>query len=295
MSNDPDAKELSPLNSIIHRKQFAIANSIIMVVFIVGNLLLPQVFYYPHNELMFALGVFSSGVWGTQASYLGVYAALANQSIIVRLTWFSVGLSANVFSILLGLQLGSHGLGYSRMDVSLAAIFTGIAFVGSSLVFAVGLGIRTALNVRLEDKQGFHESRNQNYNLAFLFRLTTAIAILMLVWTLAPIRFSSGFRTGPTVEFAKISLLTMLLAFALIAAVLQASLATAKRRIGFLLIPILLMIGTPLVVIFARIVLPNSLSFWFQLSLYIAFLSGLVLSLLIVGTIWRRTGMRLIR
>lgn len=87
----------------------------------------------------------------------------------------------------------------------------------------------------------------------------------------------------------------MLLASGIIAAVLQASLATAKRKVGYSLILILLITGTPVVVLSARNVMPNSMNFWFQLSLYFAFLSGLILSLLIVGTIWRRIGIRLMR
>lgn len=199
---DPDDNDLPRLKATIHRKRFAIANLLIMLVFILGNLLLPQVFFFPRNEAMFALGVFLSGVWGTQASTLGVYAAMANQSIIVRLTWFSVGLFACVLSILTGFQLASQGLSM-RIDTSIAAMVAGIAFVSSSILVAVGLGVRSTLNVRLVDELDFRDSKNNTFNLVFLFRLTIAIALLMLGWTLSPLRFHSGFQNGPIVGFAK--------------------------------------------------------------------------------------------
>ena len=76
----------------------------------------------------------------------------------------------------------------------------------------------------------------------------------------------------------------------------QASLALAGRRIGFVMILILLRFGTPLLVFFSGILLlPVALSFWYQLYLFLGFLSGFVVSLFIMCEIWRRTGLRLVR
>ena len=277
-----------------HQKRFTIANLLIMLVFITGNVLLPRFFFAAHDGLTFTIATFLSGVWATQAATMGIYAALTDQFILVRFSWATIGLAACVLSILGGLQIASFVNGMP-MFTTYAALIGGMGFAGAFLLYLVGVGMRVCLGVRLTAAAETRQTGRPNFGIAFLFRLTTAIALLMLALQFTRIRLDSTASGIPWVQFVQIILVTFVFVSALIAAILQASLAVAGRRIGFFIVSSILCLGMPLDVAISRHLLPNSFHFWYQLFLFLAFFSGFAVSLFIVCEIWRRTGLRLAR
>ncbi len=295
MSEERDEIDLATQSVAKCRKYVAFANLLIVVVFLSGNIVIPYFLWradFPSPS--FTLATFLSGIWATQATMMGIYAAFTPQFIIVRLTWFAIGMTACVLSMLLGLQMASLQFSKQALEADLLALIIGIGFSCSSIVLALGLGLKVFLKYRLVSESDVVETKSSNFGIAFLFRLTTAIALLMLLSKLIPIQFGS-WNTFPMFVFVQIIAMTFILVSALIATVLQAGLGVAGRKKGFLAMLLVLFLGTPLVVVASRMILPNSWSFWFQLIHYFAFLSGFVVSLLIVFGIWRRAGLRLLR
>ena len=295
MSEERDEIDLATQLVAKRRKYVAFANLLIVVVFLSGNIVIPYFLWradFPSPS--FILATFLSGIWATQATMMGIYAAFTPQFIIVRLTWFAIGMTACVLSMLLGLQMASLQFSKQGLEADLLALIIGIGFSCSSFVLALGLGLKVFLKYRLVSESDVVETKSSNFGIAFLFRLTTAIALLMLLSKLIPIQFGT-WGTFPMFVFVQIIAMTFILVSALIATVLQAGLGVAGRKKGFLAMLLVLFLGTPLVVMASRMILPNSWNFWFQLIHYFAFLSGFVISLLIVFGIWRRAGLRLVR
>lgn len=276
-------------------KKVAFVNLLMVLVFLLGNVVLPSFFWHADfPSPSFTLATFLSGIWATQAAMMGIYAASTHQFIVVRLTWFAIGMTACVLSMLLGLQLAEHPFSKQALDGDLLTLIVGIGFSCSSTVLALGLGLRVFLKYRLVRETEAVETKSSNFDIAFLFRLTTAIALLMLLLKFIPIQFGRS-GTVPMFVFVQIIAMTFILVSALIATVLQAGLGVVGRRKGFSAMLLLLFLGTPVVVIVSRMILPNSWNFWFQLIHYLSFLSGFVVSLLIVFGLWRRAGLRLVR
>ncbi len=295
MSEQRDAIDLGAQLVAKRRKYVAIANLLIVVIFILGNILIPSFFWHADfPSPSFLIGTFVSGIWGTQTAMMGIYAAFTNQFIIVRLTWFSIGMTACVLSMLLGLQMAEHHFYKQALEADLLTLIVGMAFSCSSIVLAVGLGLRVFLKYRLVSETEAVATQSSNFGIAFLFRLTTAIAILMLLWKLIPIQFGTG-GNFPMFVFVQIIAITFILVSALIATVLQFGLGVVGRKKGFVAMLLILFLGTPVVVVASRMILPNSWNFWFQLIHYFSFLSGFVVSLIILFGIWRRAGLRLVR
>ena len=294
MSEERDEIDLVAQLVAKRRKNVGFANFVIVVLFLLGNIVIPSFFWHADfPSTSFTLATFLSGIWATQATMIGIYAAFTQQFIIVRLAWFAIGLTACVLSMLLGLQMASHRFSKQALEADLLTLIVGMAFSCSSIVLSLGLGLRVFLKYRLVSETEAVETQSSNFGIAFLFRLTTAIAILMLLWKLIPIQFGTG-GTVPMFAFVQIIAMTFILVSALIASVLQAGLGVVGRRKGFSAMLLLLFLGTPVVVIVSRMILPNSWYFWFQLIHYLSFLSGFVVSLLIVFGLWRRAGLRLV-
>ena len=297
MTDSQEETDAAERSDAQHGKKFAAANGLIMLVFILGDLLAPQYLLQGHPDVYRGfIFMLLMGAWAAQAATMGIYAAFTNQFFFERLTWPSIGLTVCVFSILSGLQFALEKTTKLTMEPDLAAFIACIAFASASLIFVVGLGFRVYMNIRLAKKMEARLSEKPNFGIAFLFRLTIAIALLMLAWKLTPIQFNSTVGIGPYAVFVPIILMTFVIVLTLIGAVFQASLAVARRRIGFVLILILLCLGTPLLVFISRIQLPPiRISFWYQLYHFFGFLTGFVVSLFIVCEIWRHTGLRLVR
>ena len=277
------------------QSRFATANLVIMLVFMIGNVLLPAIFFQAPDAVALTLGTFLSGVWATQAVMMGIYAAFANQFIMVRLAWGLIGLTTCVFTMLIGLQIAMYAFAHQGLEIDFAAFLAGIGYGSSFVVLIVGLVLRRFLTIRLADTADSRSTVNSSFTIAFLFRLMIAIALIMLVWKIAPTRFAPVSPGLLYIPFLEIVVITFVLVSALISAVLQASLAVHGRRKGLVVVLLLLVFGTSLDVILARIVLPNSYNFLFQLSCFFAFLSGFTVSLYLVGITWRWTGLRLVR
>jgi hypothetical protein len=173
-----------------------------------------------------------------------------------------------------------------------------IGVVGNLAVLGIGACTRWGT--------GFHFSddtcstllpASKSFNLIFLFKLTIAIALIMLALKIVPIQFTTDFRVGPRQMLLILLFLALQFLFAtgLIAASLARSMEIHPGKTSLAVLGVLFFAGTPILIMASRLVLLTSISFWMQWFATQMFYLGFISSMLIVFGLWSKAGLRLVR
>ncbi len=173
-----------------------------------------------------------------------------------------------------------------------------IGGVGNLAVLGIGACIRWAT--------GFHFSddactallpASKSYTLHFLFKLTIAIALIMLALKIVPIQLTADSRVGPRQMLLILLFLALQFLFAtgLIASSLARAMEIHSGKTSMAVLVALFFVGTPTLIIAVRLPLTTSMSFWVQWLSIQTFYLGFISSMLIVFGLWRKAGLRLVR
>ena len=292
--DEATSTEFSTTKMLNPRRVFAICNALLVLLFVVGNAFIPGVFWDvgPDSPIML-LSVFVSGALAMQIAMMGLYGGLYDQFILVRLTWSTLGVTASTLFISVGVQITDSSFLRQGLDVELTLLLLGIGFGCFVAILAVCLLLRMLLHYRLVHGVEEEIASRKSFGIAFLMKLTTAIACLLIGSRMLSMKLATSSGV-PIIEFSAIAALTLVLVGGLIAGALKLALANDGNSKGLLAIVLLLLIGSPTLVCLCTVLFPNSWSFGWQLLGFVSFLSGLTSSLLGVLYLWRKIGVRMV-
>jgi hypothetical protein len=293
-TDEATSTEHFSMKALNPRRVFAICNVLMLLLFVVGNTFIPKMFWHVGpDSLYLLLSVFMSGVLAMQIAMMGLYGGLYDQFLLVRLTWSTVGVTASTLFISIGVQIADSTFLNRGLDVELSLVLLGIGFGCFAVILAASLFLKVFLHFRLVHDGELEIASRKSFGIAFLMKLTTAIACLLVGGRMLSLKLatSSGI---PIVGFLAIAALTLVFVGGLIAGALKLALANDGNRKGLLAVVLLLLIGSPTLVFLCRVLLPNSWSFGWQLLGFVSFLSGLTSSLLGVLYLWRKIGVRMV-
>ena len=161
-------------------------NAIVASFVIVGNIALPSVFWQapPPPSFWCYPPLFLSGVLASEVAIIGIFASFTNAFYAVRWTW---SLLASFCCGLL-LTLGVFVAESSTFPGEALVIIMLIAVGGNLVVLGTGAGVRWAFGFRFSDDFTAEQlAASKSFNLLFLFKLTIAIALIMLALKIVPI------------------------------------------------------------------------------------------------------------
>ena len=173
-----------------------------------------------------------------------------------------------------------------------------IAVGGNLVVLGIGAGVRWAFGFHFSDDFTADQlAASKSFNLLFLFKLTIAIALIMLVIKIGPTQFTADLAGSPGEVLILLSFFTLQFLFAsgLIASALAISMLVHRGKTNFAALSVLFFIGTPVVVLAKHMTIPSAMSFWLECLCTQVFYIGFISALLIVFGLWRKAGLRLIR
>lgn len=219
------------------KKNFLVCNVVVATLFIWGNLTLPSEFWVYDRLLStpMCLEYFLVGVLASEVVIVGVYTSFCRAFYVVRWAW-SI-LTAVVCSMLLYLGIYLAEIGELNDSEMLRIPILAYALVGNLVTIGVGTCVRwlSGLNLTLESNSD-EKPADKSFDLLFLFKLTFAIAILVLVFKMFTFRIPEDWdlRTVVVIVFHAAMHILLCTALMLCSLLISRQVGTAKWVLQYL-------------------------------------------------------------
>jgi len=150
---------------------------VVFVVFAVGNILLPQVFWQMRRGVTEWLAMFFNGILVSEIAILTLWSALASMSWASRIAVSFLTLVFIASTFIAGLRLADSGL-----PIQIAIIIYGISVLGFVCLNIPLSILRLTRGWKLMGPGDSETSKNQSqFSISFLLGITTMVAILYTI------------------------------------------------------------------------------------------------------------------